>query len=71
MTSPGSGLLRADTDTAGTRSTGGQVHAVDEKTAYTNIYTALRRGKKFFVQTRSGEWGLVDRYGNKSKGDAD
>lgn len=50
---------------------GGQVHAVDEKTAYQNAYTALRRGKNVFVQTRTGEWGLVEWYGNKPKGDAE
>lgn len=51
---------------------GGQVHATDEKTAYTNVYTALRRGQdKDFVQTRTGEWGLVEWYGNKPKGDGE
>lgn len=50
----------------------GQVHAVDPKTAYTNVYTALKRGKdREFAQTRNGEWGLAEWYNNKPKGDSD
>jgi hypothetical protein len=51
---------------------GGQVHAVDDKVAYSNVATALRRGEgKEFVQTRNGEWGLAEWYGGKSKGEAE
>lgn len=51
---------------------GGQVHATDEKTAYTNVYTALKRGQdKDFVQTRTKDWGLVEWYGSQSKGDGE
>lgn len=50
---------------------GGQVHATDEKTAYINVYTALRRGKGDFAKTRTGEWGLVEWYGNRPKGDGE
>lgn len=51
---------------------GGQVHASDAKTAYMNVNVALRRGKdKDFAQTRNGEWGLVEWYSGKSKGDAE
>ena len=49
---------------------GGQVHAADEKTAYTNVANALRRSDDF-IQTRTKEWGLAKWYGNKSKGDAE
>jgi len=48
---------------------GGQVHAVDEKTSYTNVYTALRRRRDVFVQTRNGEWGLLEWYNNKPRAD--
>ena len=49
---------------------GGQIHAADQKTAYTNVATALRRGlDKDFVQTRNKDWGLAEWYGNKPKGD--
>lgn len=51
---------------------GGQVHATDEKTAYTNVYTALKRGQdKDFVQTRTGEWGLVEWYSSKPKNETE
>lgn len=51
---------------------GGQVHAVDAKTAYTNVYTALRRGQDGeFSQTRNGEWGLAEWYSNKPKGEGE
>jgi hypothetical protein len=51
---------------------GGQVHAADSQTAYMNVHTALKRGRdKDFVQTRNGEWGLAEWYGNKTKADAD
>ena len=51
---------------------GGQVHAIDDKTAYTNVYTALKRGMDTdFFQTRNKEWGLKEWHGNKSKGDAE
>jgi hypothetical protein len=48
---------------------GGQVHALDEKVAYTNTYTALTRLKNsgVVVQIKSGEWGLAEWYGNKPK----
>jgi hypothetical protein len=49
---------------------GGQVHAADEKTAYVNVATALRRNEDF-VQTRNKEWGLAEWYGNKPKGDGE
>jgi len=49
---------------------GGQVHATKD-TAYTNVYTALKRGKNDFVQTRNKEWGLVEWYGSKPKGDSE
>ncbi|MEO5814620.1 MAG: hypothetical protein ABIT20_05010 [Gemmatimonadaceae bacterium] len=51
---------------------GGQVHAIDPKTAYTNAYTALKRGKDGeFSQTRNGEWGLAEWYSNKPKGEGE
>ncbi len=51
---------------------GGQVHAADDKTAYTNAYTALTRGKDtLFSQTRNGEWALAEWYSNKPKSDTD
>lgn len=51
---------------------GGQVHAVDQKTAYTNVYTALKRGKDSdFSQTRNGEWGLAEWYTNKPKAEGE
>jgi hypothetical protein len=47
---------------------GGQIHAVDDKTAYTNVYSVLKRLKdKEFSQTRNGEWGLVEWYSNKAR----
>lgn len=47
---------------------GGQVNATDDKQAYGNVATALRRGTdKEFVQTRQGEWGLVEWYGSGGK----
>lgn len=42
---------------------GGQVHAADPKTAYLNVYSALKRGDEF-VQTRNKEWGLAEWYGS-------
>ena len=52
--------------------TGGQIHAVDDKVAYTNVATALRRGDgKEFVQTRNGEWGLAEWYSGKSKSEGE
>lgn len=51
---------------------GGQIHAVDPKTAYTNVYTALKRGRDSeFSQTRNGEWGLAEWYSNKGKNEAE
>lgn len=51
---------------------GGQIHAVNEKVAYTNVYSVLKRLKdKDFVQTRTRDWGLAEWYTNKPKGDAD
>lgn len=49
---------------------GGQVHATDEKTAYTNAYNALKRNDDF-AQTRNKEWGLAEWYGNRSKESAE
>ena len=49
---------------------GGQVHAADEKTAYVNVSTALRRTSDF-VQTRNKEWGLAEWYGAQPKGDGE
>jgi hypothetical protein len=49
---------------------GGQIHAVDERTAYVNVYSVLKRGRdKDFNQTRSGEWGLVEWYSSKQRSD--
>ena len=51
---------------------GGQIHAVNEKVAYTNVYSVLKRLKdKDFVQTRTGDWGLAEWYTNKSKGETE
>lgn len=49
---------------------GGQVHAADEKTAYVNVATALRRNADF-VKTRNKEWGLAEWYSGKAKTDAE
>lgn len=52
---------------------GGQVHAVDEKVAYVNVATALRRlaARDEVVQTRNRDWGLAEWYGNRAKGESD
>lgn len=51
---------------------GGQIHARDPKTAYTNVYSVLKRSKdKDFVQVRDGDWGLAEWYTNKPKNDAE
>jgi hypothetical protein len=51
---------------------GGQLHATDDKAAYTNVYTALKRGRDTdFFQTRNGEWGLAEWHDNKSKTDGE
>ena len=52
---------------------GGQVHAVNDKVAYTNTYTALKRLQKAgeAVQIKSGDWGLAEWYSNRPKGDGE
>lgn len=52
---------------------GGQIHAVDEKSAYVNTYSALRKGlaRGETVQIKSGEWGLAEWYTNKPKAGED
>lgn len=49
--------------------TGGQLHAVDDKTAYANVSTALNRGKDtdFSLQKRTRLWGLAEWYPNQPK----
>ena len=52
---------------------GGQIHAVDEKSAYVNTYSALRKGlaRGETVQIKNGDWGLAEWYANKPKGESE
>lgn len=43
---------------------GGQVNATDEKAAYVNVASSLRR-RPGFVKTRNKEWGLAEWYQQK------